>query len=630
MDEILYLEPDEEITSVIDKLKKSESDSVGLVIPRNSTLVHSLVNLKLLKKEAEKAGKDIALVTGDKIGKNIAGQVGLTVFEDVHAKRPVNAMTMPPLPKGDEVIEVDMSNGESGSSKMSKAESGDTPQVKYYQGGASGARSAKNRSTKEAQIEEVIPAPVIDGAEEPEPLAEALTDEISDDELASHAPHRSTIAHQPADTDAGGTDGPTHHRSTTVHTEEMVTAHRPMTLQHHTDHRVSAKSHRTAVSKGRIIFLSLFIVVLLATLLGLPQTSILVTVAAEPFEKTIPLTVDGETESVDGEQAVAPGELVTIENEAAQRVPATGKKDVGGKASGTITFNNAWDGTAQKFPAGTVVTSAEGKTFTIKSDITIPGGTATLSQGQLVTTPGKVNGEIVATEPGEAYNVAAGQFKISGLSGERQAKIYGESSKALTGGFTKQVTVMTQADIDAAKETLVTDLAKEAAEKIRKEAKDKKVIDEAIVSETVSVETNPEKADSETEFFDIKVKTKHQVMVFDEKQMQSLVDAALQQEISEDKELLLTEGDELVVSVAGTDYANNKLNLESKVKTKIGTRVDPVTAKQGLAGKNEEAVKEQLASIPNVKDVSVQTFPSWWWQDLSFAPWNTRLKVVYE
>ena len=125
MDEILYLEADEEITSVIDKVKKASADSIGLVIPRNSSLIHSIVNLKLLKKEATKFKKEIALITADKTGRNIAAQIGIPVFEDVHAKRPVNAYPLPAMPKGDEVIEVDMSHDGS-------EETSDEPPINYY------------------------------------------------------------------------------------------------------------------------------------------------------------------------------------------------------------------------------------------------------------------------------------------------------------------------------------------------------------------------------------------------------------------------------------------------------------------------------------------------------------------
>ncbi|MCL5795727.1 MAG: hypothetical protein M1338_05245, partial [Patescibacteria group bacterium] len=108
MDEIIYLEADEEITSVIDKLKKLNANSVSLVIPKGAGILQSIVNLKILKREAESLGKDIALVTQDKIGRNLASQVGLSVYEQISASRPIIAPTRPE-PDTNETIELDLS-----------------------------------------------------------------------------------------------------------------------------------------------------------------------------------------------------------------------------------------------------------------------------------------------------------------------------------------------------------------------------------------------------------------------------------------------------------------------------------------------------------------------------------------
>ncbi len=568
MDEILYLEPDEEITSVIDKLKKSTGQSVGLVIPRNSSLVHSIVNLKLLKKEAEANEKEIALVTTDKIGKNIASQVGISVFEDVHAKRPANPLTSPDLPKGDEVIEVDMSNSAEApaSSEKSKA-----PKIKHYNLGSDDYKS----SPKEPK------SGIVD--DEP-PVQRSATDYASHGESAAHIKDERQVARSD-----------------------------------------SSRSSR----RGRYLIIGLAALLIAAIVLLLPQTSILVTVAAEPFEKKIPVTVDGTAKEANTKDHILPGKLLEVSNDDAKRVMATGKKDVGDKATGTVSFANTWSSSSIDFDAGTVLT-ANGKNFSLKNKVTVPGATVAIVEGQLVTNAGKANADVVAAEPGDSYNIAPSKFTIQGLSGDKQAKITAESTKAFSGGFTKQVTIMTQSDVDGAKESLAADLTKTALDQIKKEAKDLKVIDDSAFKEVVSVETNPKQADSETDYFDIKVKLKTRAMAFDEKQLHIVVDKAVQQEVPSNKELISGEGDEFNIAVTGSDYANNKLVLETDVKTKVGTKVDPKAAKQGLAGKSETAVRSQLTGLPNVKDVAIYPFPKIWWQATSFFPWNTRLKVVYE
>ncbi|MEX0594851.1 MAG: hypothetical protein WD157_02020, partial [Patescibacteria group bacterium] len=81
----VYLEPDEEITSVIDKIAQSSDKEIALVLAKNSGLFQSLVNLKLVAKEAKKQGKTITLVTTNKIGQRLAGQVGIKTYGAITA-----------------------------------------------------------------------------------------------------------------------------------------------------------------------------------------------------------------------------------------------------------------------------------------------------------------------------------------------------------------------------------------------------------------------------------------------------------------------------------------------------------------------------------------------------------------
>src|SRR5260221_38 len=105
----LYLEADEDITSAIDKLTRSTSKSVQIVVPKRSTMLQSIINLKLLKKAAENSGKELVLVTGDRIGTGLAGRVGLAGAPSLGAKAVVAEAAEKPedRDKGDEVIEAD-------------------------------------------------------------------------------------------------------------------------------------------------------------------------------------------------------------------------------------------------------------------------------------------------------------------------------------------------------------------------------------------------------------------------------------------------------------------------------------------------------------------------------------------
>ncbi|MDD3679170.1 MAG: hypothetical protein PHT36_02930 [Patescibacteria group bacterium] len=77
--EPIYLEKDDEITSVVDKLKSARGIILDIVIPKEAIMLQSVINLKLLKRQAEALGKEITIVTQDKVGTKLAEQIGIPV-----------------------------------------------------------------------------------------------------------------------------------------------------------------------------------------------------------------------------------------------------------------------------------------------------------------------------------------------------------------------------------------------------------------------------------------------------------------------------------------------------------------------------------------------------------------------
>lgn len=82
----VYIEPSDEITTVIERLKAADDLSLALVVPKGAILLQSIVNLKLTKKAALTSGKEIVLITTDKIGRNLATQVGIPVYSRLDEK----------------------------------------------------------------------------------------------------------------------------------------------------------------------------------------------------------------------------------------------------------------------------------------------------------------------------------------------------------------------------------------------------------------------------------------------------------------------------------------------------------------------------------------------------------------
>src|SRR3990172_8695963 len=79
---LLYLEPDEEITSVVRRLRETGATRVVLVVPGRSRATASAVGLRLLASFAAEAGRDLALVA-DASTRALAAEAEIAVFDTV-------------------------------------------------------------------------------------------------------------------------------------------------------------------------------------------------------------------------------------------------------------------------------------------------------------------------------------------------------------------------------------------------------------------------------------------------------------------------------------------------------------------------------------------------------------------
>ena len=87
---VIYIEIDDEVTSVYDKIKNLKIPHIYIVAPQRAVLFQSIVNLKILKRKAEETGKSIYMITNDKNGIYLAGQVGISVYDKLSTSgRPV-------------------------------------------------------------------------------------------------------------------------------------------------------------------------------------------------------------------------------------------------------------------------------------------------------------------------------------------------------------------------------------------------------------------------------------------------------------------------------------------------------------------------------------------------------------
>ncbi len=83
MEQIIYLEADDDIPIIRDKLEWAQADRVLLVIPGQHRVLRSLVNLKLLSRHARNQSIKLALVTNDPRVVELSYEADLTTFGSV-------------------------------------------------------------------------------------------------------------------------------------------------------------------------------------------------------------------------------------------------------------------------------------------------------------------------------------------------------------------------------------------------------------------------------------------------------------------------------------------------------------------------------------------------------------------
>ena len=129
----IYIDNEDEITAVIEKVINATHKVVALVLPKRATVFQSPVNMKLLKKKKKNASKSLVLITSDKGILAIASVSGVHVAKTLQTKPAIPVMEHATTGDGanpetnpaatDDAIELDNSVAESVATDAERAKS---------------------------------------------------------------------------------------------------------------------------------------------------------------------------------------------------------------------------------------------------------------------------------------------------------------------------------------------------------------------------------------------------------------------------------------------------------------------------------------------------------------------------
>ncbi|KKP37024.1 MAG: hypothetical protein UR27_C0010G0046 [Candidatus Peregrinibacteria bacterium GW2011_GWA2_33_10] len=78
---ILFVDIDDEITGLFDRIRNLKVENIYLVIPKRANILNSVVNLKILNRKLKDVNKNLFIITNDEQGVNLAMQADIPVYE---------------------------------------------------------------------------------------------------------------------------------------------------------------------------------------------------------------------------------------------------------------------------------------------------------------------------------------------------------------------------------------------------------------------------------------------------------------------------------------------------------------------------------------------------------------------
>jgi Baseplate J-like protein len=397
---IVYLDPDDEITSAATRIRTADGTRVGLVLPFGSRVATSRINFRLLAREAQANGRRLDIVAPDASARALAASAGLPVFASVGEYEA--ALDGGLDDAGEAPAAVTAVTAAGATAATIAAVAGPTT------AGATGGPSA-GASSAPGQVQAPGEMATLD------PKQEAELDEI-------------------------------------VRRSRQVPVAKPR----------RRRPGAGAIVAVLILVLALAVSGVAAALV-LPSAQITLTPRIEPVGPvSLTVTADPAATAVDPAGLVIPAQTIEIPVTTSGEFPATGKRVDKTKATGGVRWTNCDPTAAYTIPKGSIVRTSGGTGFATDKALFLPvAGVSGLPPSlKLKCTTSEV--AVTAVNPGPGGNVGARTIRVVPARYNRTL-ITVTNLSATKGGLQQEFPKVVQKDVDAALVSLKKDLGAQFA-----------------------------------------------------------------------------------------------------------------------------------------------------------------------
>jgi hypothetical protein len=231
---------------------------------------------------------------------------------------------------------------------------------------------------------------------------------------------------------------------------------------------------------------------------------------------------------------------------------------------------------------------------------------------------------IVATSGGENFNLPAGlRMEISNtVFGSRPQVLYAKTSDPITGGYTRYLSIVSEADISSARDQLGAELLTTLKQKLNDSGLE--LLDSGYRIEVVEFSTD-KAVNTESPSINAKLLAKISGVAFSKNDFDILVKERLLQGISESKELNLNEHTEITRQLKNVDLNLFNASLAVHLDTLAFSKVNLNEYFGKLKGQSIKSANDVLLSDENIDKAEVTLSPSW---QKTFPIIKNRISII--
>lgn len=348
-----------------------------------------------------------------------------------------------------------------------------------------------------------------------------------------------------------------------------------------------------------IIFGIIGIVILLTgSYVIFPKADVKIFVEPKIVEKDAQVTADPNQKTVDEDAKIIPGQVVETEIAGSAKAGASGKKQIGDPAKGTVIIINNTD-QGQNFSAGTILIAQGGLKF--KTDNTASVSATALDSDSKSTKTVSVT----ALDVGADGNLPTGKtFTIGNFS---NSQVVAKAEGNFSGGTSKDVTVVSSEDQQKLLASLAADLRKQSVQKLQEKYSGKKILEEAL-GEFIIKKSYSKNINDQASEFSLNLTIDYKGTAFEDKDLKQIVSKLVTTQVPEGYKLNL-EDTEMQTDVSKLEK-DGKLIFLARFKAKLIPTIDTGKIKKQIKFKLPSEVGNILKSMENILGSEIKITPN--------------------